>query len=310
MQRRDFLKTSLWGAAALSLAAPLDLWAAPEETYKLTILHTNDMHSRIDPFPDGGGNYAGMGGMARRAALIEKIRQQEPNVLLLDAGDIFQGTPYFNFFGGELEFKLMSKMQYDAATMGNHDFDAGLEGFVKQLPHAAFPFLTANYDFSRTPVKGLTQPYKIFQKGKIRVGVFGLGIKLEGLVPKKMYEQTIYNDPIAVGKEMVQELRAKGCHLVVCLSHLGFKHDDPRMLSDQHLSAQVEGIDLIIGGHTHTLLEKPAEMKTDSGGPVLVNQVGWGGVALGKVDFHFTRNMEKKSAEGTALLLPAGIDKS
>ena len=122
--------------------------------------------------------------MAQRAGLINSIREKEDHVLLLDAGDIFQGTPYFNFYGGELEFKLMSTMKYDAATLGNHDFDNGLIGLKKQLPFAKFPFLIANYDFSKTILKDKFNPYKIFNKGGIKIGVFGIGIELEGLVPK------------------------------------------------------------------------------------------------------------------------------
>jgi 5'-nucleotidase len=158
MNRRDFLKHSSLGAASLGLlglSAPA--LARTAQPGRLVILHTNDMHSRIEPFPDNGGEWANMGGMARRATLIEQVRAAEPHVLLLDSGDVFQGTPYFNFFGGELEFKLMSQMKYDAGTLGNHDFDNGLEGLKKQLPHAAFPFLIANYDFSQTILAGALQ---------------------------------------------------------------------------------------------------------------------------------------------------------
>src|SRR5690606_10854183 len=170
-------------------------------------------------------------------------RKEEKHVLLLDAGDIFQGTPYFNVFGGELEFKLMSKMKYDAATLGNHDFDNGLQGLKDQLDHATFPFLSANYDFSKTILANTFAPYKIFNKGNVRVGVFGLGIALEGLVNKQLYKETRYLDPVGTAKEMVTELKDKECDLIICISHLGFEYES-EMISDVKLAQQVSGIDL------------------------------------------------------------------
>ncbi|WP_224999592.1 bifunctional UDP-sugar hydrolase/5'-nucleotidase [Cesiribacter sp. SM1] len=284
MQRREFIRNVALGTGALLTLGPLAAEAAKEQ--KLTILHTNDMHSRIEPFPNDGRRWGGTGGMARRATLIEQIRQQEEHVLLLDAGDIWQGTPYFNFYEGELEYKLMSQMRYDAATFGNHDFDNGLENIARQLPHATFPFISANYDFSRTMLKGQFAPYKIFNKGKVKVGVFGLGIKLAGLVADKRRGQTIYLDPVPVAREMVQELRAQGCHLVVCLSHLGLEYDVPQ-ISDVRLAQQVEGIDLIIGGHTHTFLDEPVRVLNPAGKEVLINQAGWSGIRLGRMDYRF-----------------------
>jgi 5'-nucleotidase len=297
--RREFIQKSLAGAAFVGLAGlPLDLFA--KNTVKLTILHTNDMHSRIEPFPNDGRKFGGTGGMARRAALIDQIRKQEENVLLLDAGDIFQGTPYFNFYGGELEFKLMSDMGYDAATLGNHDFDNGLQGLEKQLPNAKFPFIISNYDFSRTILKDRFQPYRIFQKGKVKVGVFGLGIELKGLVPDKLYGQTVYHDPIAVAKEMVQELKKQRCDLIICLSHLGYRYEGSK-ISDHTLANQVGGIDLIIGAHTHTFLDKPDVVKNPDGEEVLINQVGWSGIKLGRIDYIFQQETGRKSASGMAM---------
>ena len=161
LPRRNFLRQTATATSLLGFGAfPWKAMASPQIT-KLTILHTNDVHSRIDPFPMDGSRNQGLGGVARRSQLIREIRVQEPNVLLLDSGDIFQGTPYFNFFGGELEIKLMSEMGYDATTIGNHDFDAGIEGLVSQLPHATFPFINCNYDFDQTLLRGLTKPYQI-----------------------------------------------------------------------------------------------------------------------------------------------------
>lgn len=291
--RRDFLKHTLITGTGLALGAnliPQHLYAAAS-TKKITILHTNDMHSRIEPFPDDGGIFANMGGMARRASLISKIRSQESNVLLLDAGDIFQGTPYFNFYGGELEFKLMSKMNYDAATLGNHDFDNGLEGLLEQLPNASFSFVSSNYDFTQTILKNKFLPYNIFRKNGIKVGVFGLGIELEGLVARDNYGQTKYLDPVEISKTMIQELNNKKCDLIICLSHLGYSYKSDR-IDDRKLAEQVSGIDLIIGGHTHTFLDNPEEVVNAEGHKTLINQVGWSGLKLGKVDFEFSTKNE------------------
>jgi 5'-nucleotidase len=296
MLRREFLQKTLASAAALSL--PTALLASPE-TVSLTILHTNDVHSRIEPFPDG--KYKNMGGAARRAALIDQIRKETLNVLLLDAGDIWQGTPYFNFFGGEVEYKLMNRMGYEAATLGNHDFDNGMEGLLKFLPQAEFSFLNANYDFSQTPLKDRFQPYKIYKKGGLKIGVFGVGIELKGLVGEKNYGKTVYKDPIAVAKEMVQELRSKHCDLIICLSHLGYKYESDKP-SDHTLAQQVPGIDLILGGHTHTFLEKPTVLTNPEGREVLIGQTGWAGICLGRIDMTFTKGKLHKAA-GTSLFL-------
>src|SRR5690554_274948 len=189
LDRRDFLKKSiLAGTGLLSSSVWSDGLLAKPTAKRITILHTNDMHSRIEAFPDDGGAYARQGGMARRAELIRQIRKEEANVLLLDAGDIFQGTPYFNYYGGELELKLMSRMGYDVATLGNHEFDNGIKGFMDQLPHADFSFVNSNYDFSGSPMKNAIKPFQVIKKGGLKLGVFGLGIELQGLVAGANYE--------------------------------------------------------------------------------------------------------------------------
>ena len=297
MNRKEFLKTVGGGTLALSLAPNL-VFASQKSildknaAYKLTVLHTNDQHSRIEPFDSSYSRNPNQGGFARRATLIQQIRSQEKNVLLLDAGDIFQGTPYFNFYGGELEFKLMSMMGYDAATMGNHDFDNGLEGFLKALPNAKFPFITSNYDFSNTILNGKTEKYKIFKKDGIKVGLFGVGIELDGLVGKKQYQETKYLNPVEIAQHYADFLRKeKGCDLVICLSHIGFDYrDDADKISDKKLAAQTDNIDLILGGHTHTFLPEPQSFTNKSGKNVLVNQVGWAGLLLGRIDFYFDKN--------------------
>jgi 5'-nucleotidase len=307
MKRREFLRNSLLGTAGLTvlggLANAAEAAPAAKGPLKLTILHTNDMHSRIEPFPDNGGQWAGLGGMARRAALIKEIRSQEANVLLLDSGDIFQGTPYFNFFGGELEYKLMSQMGYDASTLGNHDFDNGLEGLQRQLPNATFPFLIANYDFSKTPLAGRFAPYKVFDKQGVRVGVFGLGIELNGLVADKNFGATVFLDPVAKAKEMAAQLRGpEKCDLVICLSHLGYKYGEAK-LDDCKLAAQVSGIDLILGGHTHTFMDAPEPITSPDGQKTFINQVGWSGINLGRLDYEFSPKT-KKGGLARASVLP------
>lgn len=297
MKRRDFIQKTAASSALLGLTnVTLSSFASPD-TKKITILHTNDVHSHIDSFPADHPRNANMGGAARRAALIDSIRKEEANVLLLDAGDIFQGTPYFNYYGGELEFKLMSMMQYDLATMGNHDFDNGIEGFYAQLPHAKFDFVSANYDFKNTILHDIVKPYKIFKKGGLKIGVFGLGVELEGLVDKKMYKETVYNDPVEVAQDMARILKEEQkCDLVICLSHIGFNYkNDPDKISDLKLAKKTKNIDLIIGGHTHTFLDKPVIEKNSDGKEVLINQVGCYGINLGRIDFYLSSDKEMKN---------------
>ena len=300
MKRRDFIEKTAASTTLLTLGLSFSSFKTNDFKH-LTILHTNDVHSYIDPFPADHPRNANMGGVSRRATLIEKIRKENPNVLLLDAGDIFQGTPYFNYYGGELEFKLMSMMQYDAATVGNHDFDNGLEGIVSQMPNATFEFISSNYDFKNTIMDGFVKPYKIFNKNGIKVGVFGLGIELSGLVDKQNYKETVYNDPIETAQEMVNILKQQQkCDLIVCLSHLGYKYsNETEKICDLNLAARTKDIDLIIGGHTHTFLDKPTVVKNLEQKEVLVNQVGCYGINLGRIDFFFDKN--KQTSQGKSI---------
>ena len=301
MKRRDFIQNTVAGTALLAGGMSLSSFATAPKRH-LTVLHTNDVHSHIDPFPMTDPRNPNMGGVARRAALIESIRMENPNVLLLDAGDIFQGTPYFNYYGGEIEFKLMSMMKYDAATLGNHDFDNGIEGFYAQLPHANFEFVSANYDFSKTDLAGLVKPYKIFNKGGIKVGVFGLGIELAGLVDPMMYKETVYLDPLEVSHDVVKQLKEiEKCDVVIALSHLGYKYNnDTQKISDVMLAALTKDIDLIIGGHTHTFLKKPTILENAAGKEVLVNQTGCFGLNLGRIDFYLD-NDAKLAGSGRSI---------
>jgi len=304
MKRREFiektaLSSALVGLGGISLSSFTTL-----EKKQLTVLHTNDVHSYIDAFPANHPKNPNLGGVARRAAIIENIRKENPNVLLLDAGDIFQGTPYFNYYGGELEFKLMSMMKYDIATIGNHDFDNGIDGLFAQLPNASFEFVNANYDFKNTILNGVIKPYKIIHKNGIKVGVFGLGIELEGLVDKNNYKETVYNNPLEIAQDLSRILKEeKKCDLVICLSHLGYQYkNDEQKISDLKLASLTKNIDLIIGGHTHTFLDKPTVVKNSVGKEVIVNQVGCYGLNLGRIDFFFD-NDKSKIAEGKSIVI-------
>ncbi len=280
MNRRHFLRTAGAGAAVAALTPGRLLAARP---LHLVLLHTNDTHSRIDPFPMDGGRLQGLGGVARRATLVRQIRASHPHVLLLDSGDIFQGTPYFNFFEGEIEFKAMSAMGYDLATLGNHDFDNAVDGLVKMLPHAEFDFVSANYVIEDVRLAPRVAPYVIREFAGTKVGIFGLGIDFDGLVLKSLHQGVSHTDPHLAAAKTVEALREEGCALIVCLSHLGFRYREDRP-SDMTLANEVEGIDLILGGHTHTFLDEPHVVRRFGGGETTIAQVGWGGVRLGRVD--------------------------
>jgi len=296
MDRRKFLQQSALAGGAVVMASSLhatNVAAADVVTDKITILHTNDVHSRLEPFPMDGSKNAGLGGVAARAALIKQIRAEEEHVLLLDAGDIFQGTPYFNVYKGKPEIEAMSMMQYDAATMGNHDFDGGLDNFATQWQYASFPLVLCNYDFTGTAMEGKSVPYKIFRKGNLKIGVLGIGIELKGLVPDNLYGKTVYNDPLVAANKVASELKQQGCDMIICLSHLGDKYDDNK-ISDEVLAKECYDIDLIIGGHTHRFFPQPRQYTNKRGGDTIVNQVGWAGIQLGRLDYTFTRTKKKK----------------
>ncbi len=299
LSRKKFIRQGTLVAGAL-LSGPSVLRATEYfSPLKLTILHTNDTHSRLEPFPMDGGRNQGLGGVAARAALINKIRQEEEHVLLLDAGDIFQGTPYFNIYKGEPEIKAMTAMNYDACTIGNHDFDAGMENLATQLTnHAKFPMLVANYDFTGTAMENKTQTYKIFKKGKLKIGVFGVSIEGRGLIPDTLFGATKYLDPVQKANETANELKKnQSCDMVICLSHLGYQYKESNKVSDEILAKETYDIDLIIGGHTHTFFDNPITYKNKKADDIIVNQVGWAGLVLGRLDFEFTKFSGKKLAK-------------
>jgi 5'-nucleotidase len=303
MNRRKFVKNSLYASGALATASLISGSAnATPYGKKITILHTNDVHSRLEPFANDGSRNAGLGGVASRASIINNIRKEGCEVLLLDAGDIFQGTPYFNLYKGEPEIKAMTAMGYDAATMGNHDFDAGLDNFATQLQHANFSIINCNYNFNGTPMEGKAVPYKIFNKGGLKVGVLGVGIELKGLVPDNLYGNTVYMEPVQSANNTAAKLRKEGCDLIICLSHLGDKYNDDKV-SDEVLAKETFDIDLIIGGHTHRFFEQPRKYKNRRGSDVFVNQVGWGGIQLGRLDYEFSGGGRKNLTDARTVVI-------
>jgi 5'-nucleotidase len=191
----------------------------------------------------------------------------------------------------------MSELGYDAATMGNHDFDIGLDGFKKAKRHAKFPFLCANYDFSETILNGETKRFDIFQKGDLKIGVFGIGIELNGLVTETNFGKTKYLDPIESANTVAKELKQKGCDLIICLSHLGYDYSDSTRISDRKLAQKSSDIDIILGGHTHTFLDKPTIEINKKGKNVLINQVGYAGLYLGRIDIDVEKSLISKRIE-------------
>lgn len=299
--RRDFIKRVAAASAGLALVNLPQKLLAANELAQLTILHTNDIHSQIDPFPDNHPVNAGKGGLARLSGRIQQIKAEQSNVLLLDSGDMFQGTPYFNFYKGELILKIMSEMGYEASTLGNHEFDNGLDALNRALDFAKFPVINSNYDFSQTKLYDRFNRYVIYRKGGIKIGVYALGIEMQGLITEANFEGVVYNDPVTVALEMEDFLKhEKNCDLVICLSHLGLEYASSK-ISDLTLAPQTRCTDVILGGHTHSFLEKPIELKNALGNRVLVNQAGWGGMVLGRIDLVFDKSGKQPSL---AMALP------
>ena len=283
--RRKFLKKIAGASAAVALTGLSKDLLAKEDLVRLSILHTNDIHCHIDPFPETDPSYSGRGGLARMSALVKEIKDKNDNILLVDAGDMFQGTPYFNFYKGELIMKVMTKMGYEASTIGNHEFDNGLDGIGQSLKYAGFPLICSNYDFSRTILRNRFPAYKTVLKKGIKIGIYGLGVEMAGLVAEKNYGETRYLDPVETAQKMELFLKKeKKCDLVVCLSHLGLKYRENK-ISDTLLAAETSMTDLIIGGHTHTYLQEPLQLKNAKGNRIIVNQAAWAGLILGRIDF-------------------------
>jgi len=297
MRRRDFIASL--GAVAAASRLPLRAEDAPGIT-RLTLLHTNDTHSRIEPFGAGNGALSGKGGMARRATLVKQLRSQLGNMLLLDAGDVFQGTPYFNRYKGSLDYKLMSMIGYDAATLGNHDFDNGVDGLVTAMAEATFPFVNCNLEMKGVPsLAQRVQPWIVKQLSGLKVGITGVCVDFKGLVAPKNHEGVTWRDPLESLEPIIKLLREREkVDMVVLLSHLGYDLKGTGW-DDLTLARKLPGIDVIIGGHSHTFMEEPVRVK-NGGGETLVFQVGFGGVNLGRMDFTVSRGVVKASS-GSAL---------
>ncbi len=292
MKRRDFLSASAGlGLAGMGLAAPRPRSGAGT---RLLLLHTNDTQPRIDPFPDGP--HKRQGGIARRATLVREQRALGLPTLLVDAGDVFQGTPYFNVWKGKLDYRLMSQMGYDCVTLGNHDFDNGVEGLLDAMSEAAFPFVNCNYDFSGAPaLAARVSPYWIKRFPGLCVGVTGVGPAFGGLVNPRNHAGIRDLDPLASLKPVLHRLREEeGCHAVIVLSHLGIE-------AERALAPQIQEADVIVGGHSHTFMKAP-----ETYGRVLLNQVGFAGVQLGRIELVFNERMEKVAQRAQNLPVVAG----
>ena len=251
----------------------------------ITILHTNDTHSQIDPLPANDAN-AGHGGVARRASLVKRVRQENPNTLLVDAGDVLQGTPYFNFYKGEVEYKAMSAIGYDAGTLGNHEFDNGVEALAAALKFANFDIVSANYDVRGTVLEQRVKRYVVKTVGGMRIGLFGLGVSPVALITPDNFKGVTYIDPVVAAREVVKKLREEErCSFVVCMSHMGYYEDGQR--GESFVASQVDGIDFIAGGHTHTFMKEPVTQTQPCGAKTLIFQVGKSGIYVGRVDFTF-----------------------
>jgi len=301
--RRGFLKASLAGGVVATsqrsalqlLAKPIGpMWSAISapllevesgETL-ITILHTNDTHSQIDPLPANDKQYPDKGGVARRATLAKRVRNENPNTLLIDAGDVFQGTPYFNFYKGEVEYKSMSLIGYDVVTLGNHDFDNGVDALAAAMKFANFDFVSTNYDVRGTSLENRVKPYVVRELGGVRVGLFGLGISPNNLITPENFKGVKYLDPVRMARGVVTLLREQErCQLVVGMSHLGYYPNDREgAIGDTQVAAQVDGIDFIASGHTHTFMKQPVITKQPSGGNTIIFQVGRSGIYVGRVD--------------------------
>ena len=307
INRRSFLSSSsIFGATVLTWRRSLAHSEVTPGDTVITILHTNDTHSQIDPVAPNDAQNAGKGGVARRATLVKRIRKENPNTLLVDAGDVMQGTPYFNFYKGEVEYKAMSAIGYDAGTLGNHEFDNGVDALAAAMKFATFDLVSSNYDVKGTALEPFVKPYVVKNVAGIRVGLFGLGISPAALITPENFKGVTFNDPVITARNIVKVLRdEQRCNLVVCMSHLGYydsTNNRRNSVGDSQVAAQVDGIDFIAGGHTHTFMKEPVKQKQPCGAETLIFQVGKSGINLGRVDFTF-REGKKMAASGRLLHL-------
>ncbi len=258
----------------LCLSSLLLMACAPKAD-TLTILHTNDTHSQVEPIAAGkrDGNHAGY---ARRLGVIQQERAADPNLILVDAGDFCQGTPYFNFYHGRVEIDAMNRMGYDAITLGNHEFDNGVDTLATILKNAQFAVVSANYNVLGTPLEGIVKPYTVLTRAGVRVGILGVGVNPEGLIAAKNFAPVQYIEPFAAAQKAATELKTKHhCDLIICLSHLGID-------TDEKLAQQTQYIDVIVGGHTHKIITNHYVENLD-GDTVLLAQMGKSGARMGKI---------------------------
>ena len=285
--KSEYIYNKVGSLLALSLFAFMPLLAQDKQ---LLILHTNDTHSCILPLKEtlADTTIAGRGGYLRRVALVNEERAREPELLLFDSGDFSQGSPYYSIFKGDVEIDLMNRMRYDAATIGNHEFDYGMENMARLFRRANFPIVCANYDFTGTPCEGLVKPYVIIKRKGVKIGVFGLAPELDGLVEKNSCAGVRFLNPVEVANRVARELKEeKKCDLVVCLSHLGWS-DEP--YGDKTMMAQTRNIDLVLGGHSHSYLENLEWVQNLDGKPIANDQNGKHAVWVGRL----TLDLKKK----------------
>jgi 5'-nucleotidase len=250
----------------------------------LVILHLNDFHSRIEPFPHNNARNPDKGGAIRHGTYIKDVRKETKNMLLFLSGDMVQGTPYFTIFGGEVEIAVANRMKPDAACLGNHEFDNGLDFLAKMIRNANYPYITTNFDFTGTPVEGLTKQYHIIKRNGLKIGIIGLTINPDGLVAKKNYEGIKYLNPFESANQTANFLKnKKKCDLIICLTHLGH-HPEINIWCDINLAKNSRNIDIILGGHSHTFLQEPHRQANLDGKEVIIQQAGAYGINIGRLD--------------------------
>ena len=258
-------------------------FASALQAQNLILLHTNDTHSRIEPVPETDKYNPNLGGVIRRAAYVEKMRNEHENVLLFDAGDFLQGTPYFNMFKGEVEVEAMNMLKYDAVTLGNHEFDYGMDVLVNLVKKADFPIVCTNYDFSETEIADIIKPYHIIYKDGVKIGIVGANIDPKGLVASTHYEGMKFLLPTETINKTAEMLRNDyKVDMVICLSHMGIQNE-------LKLAENSRNIDIIIGGHSHTFMQKPSIRNNLDGKEVLVFQTNGRGVYVGRIDVELNK---------------------
>ena len=263
------------------------LTGCAEKPASLTILHTNDTHSQVEPTNPKAEKDANLGGYARRMGFIAQEREADPNLLLLDAGDFSQGSPYFNYFRGRVEVDAMNRMGYDAATFGNHEFDNGVDTLAMLVRLAKFPFVCANYDVKGSALDGLVKPYVVLHRGGLKIGVIGVGVAPDDLIAKDNFAGITYLDPLPIVNETADMLRnEKGCDLVIVLSHLGT--DNTQSVSDEALAPQLRNVDIVIGGHTHHVIDGK-RIQDSEAHEVVLSQMGKAGMRVGKIKVNFAQ---------------------